>query len=254
MTAQLSEALQETIRIQDGRVPLLQRHLARLRAGGCGDAIVEKARAEILRAAQSWHYAYGRMSLLVAVDGSVRAEVTARPSTIDIPGGPSIALVDSDKPHLPPGAAKPADRSFWDRALRKAQALGADVAVLVSKDGFVIDTSQATLWIRVGDLLLTPPSPPALAGVSRGVVFDVAGPLGFRAEEALLSTAALTAAEEVILTTAVAGAVAVRDRGGEAAERLKEAFVRLFAGEGLPHEDSSAKELRRRGRLNWESL
>ncbi len=234
MPASLSEALRETIRVQDGRVPLLDRHLARLRAGGCDDATIERARADTLRAAESWPDAYGRMSLVVAVDGSVCAEVTAHPSTIDIPGGPLIALVESDKPHLPPGAAKPADRSFWDRALGEAHAMGADVAVLVSREGFAIDTSQATLWVRTGDRLLTPPSPPALAGVSRSVVFDVAESLGFLAEEAMLSVADLDAAEEVILTTAVAGAVAVRDRGGAATERLEEVFARLFAGEGLP--------------------
>ncbi|MDZ4180540.1 MAG: aminotransferase class IV, partial [Coriobacteriia bacterium] len=180
-SAQLCMALRETIRVHNSRIPLLDRHLARLRAGGCNPATVDRARDEALRAAAAWSDPYGRMSLVVDVDGSTRAEISNQPSTIDVPGGPRIALVETDEPQLPPGAAKPADRSFWDRAL--AAVPEADVAVLVSREGRLIDTSQATLWLRSGNRLLTPPSPPALAGVSRSVVFDLAPSLGFIAEE-----------------------------------------------------------------------
>jgi branched-chain amino acid aminotransferase len=221
-------ALRETIRVQSGRIPLLDRHLARLRAGGCDLPTVDRARDEALRAAAAWPDTYGRMSLIVDIDGSTRAAMSDRPSTIDVPGGPRIALVETDEPHLPPGAAKPADRTFWDRAL--AAVPEADVAVLVSRDGRLIDTSQATLWLRVGDRLLTPPSPPALAGVSRGVVFDLAPSLGFIAEESVLVASDIESAEEVILTTAVAGAVAASGRGGIAADALTRAFAEVFSG------------------------
>lgn len=230
MAATLSEALRETIRVQDGRIPLLARHLARLKAGGCDDATLADARDKALRAAEAWDKAYGRMLLHVAVDGSVWVEVTSSPSAIDVIGGPKIALVTSEEPHLPPGGAKPEDRSFWDRALEQARRAGADVAVLVSPAGHVIDTSQATLWLCRGDRVLTPPSPPALAGVSRGVVFDFAASLGLHAEEKLLFAEDLDTADEVILTTAVAGAVAARDRGGPVTETLARMFAQVFAG------------------------
>ena len=230
MAATLSEALRETIRVQEGRIPLLARHLARLKAGGCDEVMLADARTKALRAAEAWANEYGRMSLHVAVDGSVWVEVTTSPSTIDVPGGPRIALVTSEEPHLPPGGAKPEDRSFWDRALEQARRAGADVAVLVSPTGHVIDTSQATLWLCRDDRLLTPPSPPALAGVSRGVVFDFAASLGLCAEEKVIFAEDLDTADELLLTTAVAGAVAVRDRGGPATEALTKMFAQVFAG------------------------
>ncbi len=222
-------ALRETMRVQNGRVPLLERHLGRLQAGGCPPDIADAAGRAASVAAAAWPESYGRMTLVVNTDGSFDIDTTGKPSTIDVPDGPTITLVECDPPPLPPGAAKPADRSPWDIPLATARALGADVAVLVAQDGTLIDTSQATLWLVLDGLLLTPPSPPALAGVSRGVVLDAASALGYRAEERELNVLDLAAADEVILTTAVAGARAVRDRGGPVAEALRGAFELLFS-------------------------
>jgi len=217
------------MRVHKGRVPLLERHLARLEAGGCPSNVAEAAGAAARIAAAAWEPAYGRMSLIVDTDGAFEIETTDHPSTIDVEDGPTITLVESEIPHLPPGAAKPADRSAWDVPLATARNLGADVAVLVSRDGLIIDTSQATLWLVTSGQLLTPPSPPALAGVSRGVVLDAAPALGIRAQERELTPIDLAAADEVILTTAVAGARAVRGRGGPVAATLQSAFELLFS-------------------------
>ncbi|MHB1323763.1 MAG: aminotransferase class IV [Coriobacteriia bacterium] len=224
----LTEALRETIRVQDGRVPLLTGHLARLSAGGCDDDTIARVRAAAEAAASTWERSYGRMTVQVSTDGAVMVEISDRPSVIDVPGGPRIAFVTAPVPHLPPGAAKPADRGQWDRAFEKVCG-EADVAVLVASAGGVIDTSHATLWVRRGGSLLTPPSPPALAGVSRGVVFELAPALGYEVIEASLTPAEVDSADEVVLTTAVAGARGVRGRGGEAASALEAAFDRLFA-------------------------
>jgi branched-subunit amino acid aminotransferase/4-amino-4-deoxychorismate lyase len=229
MGVHLAEALRETIRVQDGRIPLLDRHLARLAAGGCDRETLEAARRSAERAARAWAESYGRMALVVSTGGEASAEVSARPSVIDVPGGPRVALVLAPEPQLPPGAAKPADRSQWDRVFERVTG-AADVAILVSETGLLMDTTHATLWIRTGARLLTPPSPPALAGVSRGVVLDRAAALGYEAAETPLLPAHLDSADEVILTTAVAGARAVRGRGGPAADALTAEFARLFAG------------------------
>ena len=117
----LQQALRETIRVQGGRIPLLPRHLARLEAGGCDSSVLEAVRARALEAAAGWPQAYGRMTLVVDTDATVTCEIADRPSTIQVPGGPSVALVESETPVLPPGAAKPADRAFWDEALHAAQ-------------------------------------------------------------------------------------------------------------------------------------
>ncbi|MDP2182284.1 MAG: aminotransferase class IV [Actinomycetota bacterium] len=228
------QALRETIRVQDGKMPLLDRHLARLAAGGCDSEIVAAARAEALHAASEWTASYGRLALIVASDGLVLAEVTAEPSTICIPGGPRVALVESEIPRLPPGGAKPADRSFWDVPLDIARGRGADVAVLVDSDGALIDGSQATVWLAMGLQVLTPPSPPALAGVSRSVVLEVAPRFGIEAVETKLGIDDYERAQEVFLTTAVAGAVAVRDRGGSVSEAFVRVFEDLFGGAACP--------------------
>jgi len=225
-------ALRETMRVQNGRVPLLERHLARLEAGGCPPEITEAAGAAAGVAAAAWKPAYGRMTLVMNTDGFFEIETTEKPSTIDVPDGPAITLIESEAPELPPGAAKPADRSAWDIPLATARNLGADVAVLVSSEGIIIDTSQATLWLVQSGSLVTPPSPPALAGVSRGVVLDAAPALGIRAEERELTPLDLASADEVILTTAVAGARAVRGRGGPVAATLQSAFELLFTSAG----------------------
>ncbi len=225
----LTQALRETIRVQDGRIPLLERHLARLEAGGCDADVLAAARAEALAAAAVWPEPYGRMTLLVAPNGTPTAEVTDRPSTIDVEGGPTATLVASDIPELPPGAAKPADRSFWDRALHEAQTAGADVAVLVDHAGYVIDGSQASAWLVVDGVLVTPPSPPALAGVSRAFVLDLAPELGIPVQERPVSAAEYQDAAEAFFTTAVAGAIAVRGRGGPVSARIAQVFSRAFA-------------------------
>ncbi len=229
----LQQALRETIRVQDQDVPLLQRHLARLRAGGCDDDAIANAWAVAESAAAEWEPAYGRLTLTIATDGTADAEVTTAPSSIAIPGNPVVALVRSDVPRLPQGAAKPADRSFWDGPLLAAREAGAHAAILVSPEGELIDGSQATVWVREGAELLTPPSPPALAGVSRGVVFDVAVSLGYIAREARLTPDDFDGADEVFLTTAVVGAVAVRGREGEAGAAIASEFDRLFSGHPL---------------------
>lgn len=223
----LSEALRETIRVQDRRVPLLERHLDRLEAGGCDQQVLGLVRKAAEEAAAAWEQSYGRMTLNVETDGAVTVEVSDRPSVIDVPGGPRIAFVEAPVPHLPPGAAKPANRGAWDNAFLAVSG-EADVAVLVSPEGQVIDTSHATLWIRRGPQLVTPPSPPALAGVSRGVVLDAALAAGYQVVEKPLTPADVDDADEVFLTTAVAGARGVRDRGGVAAERLAAVFETLF--------------------------
>lgn len=227
----LHRALKETIRVQGGRVPLVGRHLARLEAGGCEPAVLARVRDEIERVASRWDEDYGRMTAVLGVDESVEVQITSRPSSIDVPGGPRVALVETAVPPLPPGAAKPADRTFWDEALataRREHADPVDAAVLVSPQGTLIDASQASVWLCFGTRLLTPPSPPALAGVSRRVVFDLAPTLALSAEETVLTPEDYETADEVFLTTAVAGAVAIRGRGGPVSDRVAEAFGRLW--------------------------
>lgn len=227
--AMLEQALRETIRIQDGRAPLLVRHLSRLEGGGCDTGTIERVRSAVLEAASTWGPSYGRMSLSVQVDGEISIEITDDPSSIVIEGGPVMIPIRSGEPPLPPGAAKPADRSFWDRALAEAKAKGGDIALLIDEEGRIMDGSQATVWLVFGDELATPPSPPALAGVSRYLVMDSAELWGLETVERELHEADILLADEVFFTTAVGGAVSARGHGGLVAPRINEHFERIFA-------------------------
>ncbi len=215
-------ALRETCRVVCARVPLLSGHLARLAAGGCGPSLLARVRSEVAVALASADRTapYGRLAVTVRPDGAVTAELTNRPSSIDLSGGPALAVIRVGAvPELPPGAAKPADRSAWDDAQSRAGS-GAQ-AVLIAPDGTVIDGCTATVWVRRDTTLLTPPASPAVAGVAREVVFDLAEECGFAAVESSLSEDDLHAAEEVFFTNAVAGVVPAHGRAGVAAERLQ---------------------------------
>jgi branched-subunit amino acid aminotransferase/4-amino-4-deoxychorismate lyase len=228
----LEQALRETIRVHDGRVPLLGRHLYRLQSGGCDKGVLERAKHAALEAASSWEPQYGRMTLQVSVDGTVDIDITSAPSSIAVEGGPVIVPVVTAVPQLPPGEAKPADRSFWDDALTQAKAKGGDVALLVDTEGRVMDGSQATVWFVFGELLVTPPSPPALAGVSRFLIMDCAPMWGYSVEERVIHEHDVLLADEIFLSTAVGGAVDAHGHAGLVAPRIQAHIDRIFEASG----------------------
>ncbi len=212
--------LRETCRILGGRIPLIARHLARLVAGGCGPTIVSRVSSRVAAALASRKPGDTRLTVSVEPSGEVAVTTSAAASTLAVPGGPVILPVPvAEAPALPPGAAKPADRAPWDAAQARAAEAGADQAILVA-GGRLIDGATATVWLRLGDRLLTPAAPPAVAGVARSAVFDLAPPAGLSAHEAQLTEADLAAADEVFLSNALAGVVPVRGRGSDTARRL----------------------------------
>ena len=222
-------ALRETCRVAGGRVPLLAYHLARLSAGGCGPSALALVRAEAARTLSEAdpEPRFARLAITVGATGTVSAELSPAPSSLEVPGGPLLVAVEVvEAPVLPPGAAKPADRRVWDAAQRQAGS-GAQ-AVLTGPDGAIIDGATASVWMRRGRDLFTPPAPPAVAGVAREAVFDVAAASGFTANEASITRADLAAADEVFFTNALAGVVSARRRGGEAARALGMALEREF--------------------------
>lgn len=226
-------ALRETMRVADATVPLLDRHLARLASGGAGPTLLARVRCavgeELTRlaadVADGADHAAGvvacRLSVTVTPDGAVAAGHSREPSSLAVEGGVRIAAIETAvTPELPAGAAKPAGRCFWDRAHTAARLKGADQALLHLPDGTLIDGSTATLWLVQDGVLATPPSPPAVAGVARELVFDIAGELGIDAVERRLHLSDLDSADEAWLSNAFGGMVPVRGRGGPVGERI----------------------------------
>jgi para-aminobenzoate synthetase/4-amino-4-deoxychorismate lyase len=226
-------ALRETMRVVGGRLPLVDRHLARLAVGGCGASTLARVRSECSAALASADFGIhdpARLGVTVTPDGRVTAALSAAPSSIAVPGGPRVQTVTVPAlPVLPAGAAKPADRSFWDRAHAAAIASGADQALLVTPEGVLVDGSTASVWLVIDGHLFTPPAPPAVAGVARELVFDIARELRIAAEEATLTVDDLASADEVFLSNAVGGVVPARGRGGPTTAAIAAEVEAAFA-------------------------
>ena len=167
-------------------------------------------------------------------------------SSLDVVNGPvavrvelaEIATAEDPIPPLPHGAAKPADRSWWDVAQRIAKLSGGHQAIIVDAAGNVVDGGSATVWIAEGGRLLTPPSPLAVGGVARAFVLDAAEKQGVDAAVEPISWERFEAADEAFLTNAFAGAVAVRGRGGRSLQRVQEFFTLLWGASAMASSDS----------------
>jgi para-aminobenzoate synthetase/4-amino-4-deoxychorismate lyase len=221
--------LLETCRVAGGEVPLWPRHKARLAGGGCGPSILarlDEAVAYKLADAAGVPRGNGRdaagvptrLRVIVTPEGTVAVSADDVSSSLDDPGRPrpvAQPAPPSGMPDLPPRAAKPADRAVWDEAQARARAeVEGAQAVLVDAEGLVIDGAIATVWAVVGGRLVTPPAPPAVAGVARGAILEMAATAGLETEVRGLRLAELAIAEEVFFTNALAGAVEARGRGG----------------------------------------
>jgi branched-subunit amino acid aminotransferase/4-amino-4-deoxychorismate lyase len=211
-------ALRETCRVVAGRIPLWPYHAARLHAGGCTGAMLAHVEEAVLVAAADWDGSDSkrvRLSVTVAPDGEVDLDVRSRLSSLDVPGGPVAVRVDvAGAPELPPGGAKPADRSWWDEAQRRAKFEGGHQAVIVGPDGGLIDGGTASIWIAEDARLVTPPCPPAVAGVARAFLLQAAPGFHLLVDVEPVSWERFAVADEAFLTNAFGGAVAVRGRGG----------------------------------------
>lgn len=224
-------ALRETCRLVAGRLPLWAYHRARLSAGGCGEALLGDVERRVAETAANWSGKASnrqRLTVVVAPNGEIETIVQQRLSSLDVPGGPTVAFVDvPSPPWLPPGAAKPADRSWWDDAQRRARWAGGHEA-LIFRDGHLIDGGTASVWIVKGGSVVTPPAPDAIAGVARAFLLDALEREGvpFRVEP--VPVAAVNDADELFLTNAFGGAVAARDRSGLVLELVSDLFAKMW--------------------------
>jgi branched-subunit amino acid aminotransferase/4-amino-4-deoxychorismate lyase len=211
-------ALSETCRVVAGRVPLWPYHRARLIAGGCDPGTIADAEHLVAEAAAEWDGAASsrvRLSLTVAPGGHCAIGVSQRLSSLDVPGGPVAVRVNvADLPPLPLGAAKPAERAWWDEAQRRARFAGGHQAIIVGEDGRVVDGGSASVWIAEGAKLVTPPAPPAIAGVARAFLLDAAAAEGIRVRVETISWERFESGDEAFLTNAFGGLAIIRGRSG----------------------------------------
>lgn len=228
--------LRETCRVVGGRIPLWPYHYARLKAGGCSGGVLARADEVALTAAAEWEGSGSprvRLSITVGRDGEVAVDARRKLSSLDVPNGPLAARVDlPDHPDLPPGAAKPADREWWDEAQRAARLEGGHQAIVVDTAERVVDGGTATVWIAEGPTLVTPPAPPAVAGAARSFLLRRAGGINLSVTVEPVSWHRFEAADEAFLTNAFGGAVAIRGRGGYLFKAVEELFEEMWRSAG----------------------
>jgi 4-amino-4-deoxychorismate lyase len=252
---QRGRAAFETLRVYGGRPFALGEHLDRLAGSAERIGLPAVARAELEEIARLAVEAGGAEECVLRFywtggrEGADRAValamVTPLPDGYDELRARGIALASLE---LGPAAAL-RSRSPWllggvkstsyavnMAAEAEARRRGADDAVFVSSDGYVLEGPVTNVWFREGSTLCTPSLDLGiLAGVTRSQIIRSAGELGYAVEEGWFPLARLAGADEAFTSSSVReilpadtldGAPVGAGRPGEAAARLQEALRR----------------------------
>lgn len=221
------EAVYESIKIIDRRPLYLEQHLERL-ADSAG----------ALEIASPWDLDQAREVLGRLLAGQGLAEGVARLFlTAGEPGGrpAAIAWVEPTPPSAAPDTppwrivchserivlyrpdVKHTSRLAHARARASARAAGADDALLVHHDGWVLEGTAANVFFFEADTLHTPEvGCGILPGITREVVLALAPGCGFKTVEGRYPPQVVGAADEVFLTFTSAGLKPVASIDGAA--------------------------------------
>jgi branched-chain amino acid aminotransferase len=125
-------------------------------------------------------------------------------------------------------------------SFQQAQNRGFDEVILLNERYEVAECTSANVYCVRGGKALTPPlSSGCLAGVTRAILLEIAGSVGVRMEEAILTREDLWAADEIFLSSTTREVCAVKEIEahkmrvveGEITLRLKKAFSDYIAEE-----------------------
>ena len=225
------EGVYEVCRTYGGRVRLLARHLARLRASAglialpvpLDDESLEARIDQTLVAAglRPWHNglpdAYVRLLLTRGV-GELSYDprscptpslvIIARPHTpppVQVyETGVRVALVDVERNRREALNPQIKSNNLLNNALAMQQALskGAFEAVMRNHDGHLAECSQSNLFVVTGGVVRTPPvGEGLLPGITRAFVLELCDALGVAAEQRVLDEPDLRGADEAFLTS-----------------------------------------------------
>ena len=191
----------ETMRAREGRVPWLERHLARLRASlaALGGPEPPADLADLVRFAVG----YGdRVVRLQLTDG--HAELATR----DVNAEQSIRVVVAGEAHQP-YPHKTTRREQFGRALANARRIGASDALLVTANGFVAEgTAWNVFWWENGSLSTPAADLGILPGLGRARIMELTD-----VKEERVPVAAL-AGRSLFIANAVRGIVEIATLNG----------------------------------------
>lgn len=121
--------------------------------------------------------------------------------------------------------------NVWSVA--EAQKDGFDEVILLNERGEVAECTAANVYVVKGDIIFTPPlSSGCLEGVTRGVLFEIAGEAGVGVKEQVLRPEDLYGADEVFISSTNRNVIGVGEIAGNAlvgapgpvTKRVDEAF------------------------------
>jgi len=207
----------ETMRVRGGRIPFLERHLARLERS-LRELGLPKPSQDVAALVRPFA-GIGEAVLRVDVcDG--RAMVTVR----DLPALDPPVVITASEPHQP-YPHKTTDRDAFADAAVEAEVAEADDALLLTHEGWVAEGTVWTLFWWDGDVVRTPALDLGiLPGIGRARVLQLAGGAEGRHPRAAL------AGKSLFLTNAVRGVVpiAALDGAPVPADRRTAELARRF--------------------------
>ena len=192
----------ETMRVRDGRIPFLDRHLARL-ARSVAELGLPRPKQDIAALVAPFSGTGNAVLRVEVLDG--RASVTVR----DLPSLAPPAVITASEPHEP-YPHKTTERDCFTDAGQEAEVAEADDALLLTPEGWVAEGTVWSVFWWDGDLLRTPALDLGiLPGIGRARVLELVK----RAEQGRYRKQAL-AGKSLFLTNAVRGIVPIASLDG----------------------------------------
>lgn len=144
--------------------------------------------------------------------------------------------------HLPAGEAlaqfKTCNKLPQILARGEADAAGADEALLLNTDGFIVEGASSNLFWIEGETVCTPPlASGILAGVTRATILEICGSLALPTREANIAPRELQSADGVLISNSAFGAISADSLNGKPlkqspiAERIRRAYQELLCAE-----------------------
>ena len=194
----------ETMRVRDGRIPFLDRHLARL-ARSVAELGLPRPKQDIAALVAPFSGTGNAVLRVEVLDG--RASVTVR----DLPSLAPPAVITASEPHQP-YPHKTTERDCFTDAGQEAEVAEADDALLLTPEGWVAEgTVWAVFWWHGGALYTPALDLGILPGIGRARVLELVK----RAEQGRYPAREL-AGKSPFLTNAVRGIVPIASLDGVA--------------------------------------
>lgn len=259
------DAVWEGLRVYDGKVFALDRHLDRLFdsakalafAGIPPRAEVEAAVLDTFRANGMYDGAHARLTLTrgpKVTSGMSPTNNRAGCTLIMLAewkppvfGQASLRLVSSAIRRNSPSTldSKIHHNNLLNNILAKIEAdlAGVDDAVMLDVHGFVAETNATNLFAVRRGVVLTPSPDACLPGITRGIVLEIARAAGYEVQERNVSLVELYTADEVFTTGTMGELAPVREIDGRSigdgtagpiTRDLQTRFATLTAGSGTP--------------------